>query len=74
MNYEAHEYQLLTERQHRALMNETRREIELRRRLAHDPIAQMMQTLRCDVCGCPVTSCTCSDEMLPFCDPREVQE
>lgn len=69
-----HEYAIYQQRQHRVLRYEEWNERELRERLATDPIAAWMRTLRCDLCGCPVVSCQCRDEDLPFCDAREVKE
>ncbi len=58
---------------HDDLSAETRREIAFRERLATDPIMLWMRTLVCQGCQCPVTLCSCADEMMPFCDPREVK-
>lgn len=58
----------------RALRTETRNELRLREKLAADPIVYFMRSLTCQGCGCPVVSCGCSDEQLPFTDPREVGE
>jgi hypothetical protein len=34
-------------------------ELKLRERLANDPIAAFMRTVKCRECGCPVTDCQC---------------
>jgi hypothetical protein len=72
MNLSPQEFAAWQRFQHRILKAEAWRENELRERLARDEIARLMRSLRCQGCGCPVVSCQCSDEDLPFVDPREV--